>query len=257
MGYKRQKDNKFSTIRDNKLTDAFGGESQIITNNSDYIIDAILSSMNAEYNYGNDLVHNLFWDHIAMDTPGKFKSNGISYDYTIKNVWLELEGLLDETFINSNSKSNDVYDTISDEFKMFKLLSEKQVALSSSDLANTLKLRSDEYPKDLEKFRELLEIDFNKLVVISDNKDVLDRIFFQLNASLSNFLFEKIDDATLKMIRLDIESILSNAKNMGSIEKYYIYTEENINIQLYFKDSEYSVTFNISICDELKIEVEK
>jgi len=85
--------------RDKVLSDAFGGDTNIMTDWWDTFIEETLESIKAELNDDSDTIDWLFWDNMTMNNEPEYQTfevDGVEYIGNPKNIYLELTGMLDE-----------------------------------------------------------------------------------------------------------------------------------------------------------------
>lgn len=147
--------------------------------------------------------------------------------------------------------------------KLF-LLKDKQITLESVMLSNLLKEAVDELIDNenisFVYFSELLNAEFESLMLDAKHKDTLKKMEMQFKMVLSQFVGEKIDEKSMSMINLEIKKILNNLKELNSIFDYDVYEpsmkDAIIRIEgtwLWEDINERQKAFGIEIGEELKI----
>ena len=87
--------------RDRQLQDALGGDTQVMTDFWDKHITGILDSIGLEYNLGkeDDTISWLFWDSMCNnDGYMNWEIDGVEYEGSPQNIWLDLENKLTEKY---------------------------------------------------------------------------------------------------------------------------------------------------------------
>jgi len=88
--------------QDKKLSSAFGGDSEITQDWWGYPIDDILNSIELEFCDKEERVQWLFWESMLnMEEYADFEIDGIVYEGSPENIWMELKGILNEQFSKS------------------------------------------------------------------------------------------------------------------------------------------------------------
>ena len=88
--------------QDKKLSEAFGDFSEVSQDWWGYSIDNIIDSIELEFNDKEERVQWLFWESILnREEYLDFKIDGIVYEGSPENIWMELNGILDEKFSKS------------------------------------------------------------------------------------------------------------------------------------------------------------
>jgi len=105
--------------RDRRLSDALGGDTQVMSDFWDKNIVETLKIIQDEYDTKGNDIEWLFWESMnSNDGTMDFQVDGITYDGTIQNVWMDLEGILDERFakkidkIDSKKNNNEPYQQV-------------------------------------------------------------------------------------------------------------------------------------------------
>jgi len=312
--------------KDKDLEKAFGGDSQIMTDWWSNYIENTINILEKEYNDKTESINWLFWESMCnSDGYMDFENDGVTYEGSPKNIWLELNGMLDERFSKDNYKTykgmrvnpkngslytkngfnitqyiyddvlkrhnydlnnlkpfeekifhyNDCYyvlksskDTFILEQKSYNivdevdevnepnkkdikqelneidmthivkededmiyahkliLLKDKQIQLESIELAKRLEQSvSDDIANEKvtkEDFAKKLELNFEELLLLSKNKENINRINQNLNMVLMRFIGEPITQEIMDMIEFEIKNVLVNNVNLGIIEEYTI-----------------------------------
>ena len=88
--------------QDKKLSEAFGDFSKVSQDWWRYSIDNIIDSIELEYNDKNKTVSWLFWESM-LNGEGylDYDIDGVIYEVSPENIWMELNGILGEQFSKS------------------------------------------------------------------------------------------------------------------------------------------------------------
>jgi len=271
--------------KDKDLEKVFGGNTQIMTEWWSKYIENSIKIIEKEYSDKTESVDWLFWESMC-NTDGymDFEKEGVIYEGSPKNIWLDLNGILDESFSKTipdnpdlEDKDSMLYDgsfitkekemdyiTREDEDMIYThkliLLKNKQVLLESVELAKRLEQSVSDDMVNIkvskEDFVKKLENIFEKLVVLSKNKENINRINQNLNMVLMRFIGEPITQEIMDMIEFEVKNILVNNVNLGIIEEYTIIdTLQKAKLEgtILWKDASSSMKFEILLEDKIEV----
>jgi len=154
-------------LKDKKLEEALGGDTQVMTDWWGSVLDGMLDSIKSEFGLAenDDTIDWLFYDCICGNEELTFEDDGIRYIGNTKNVYLSLTGMLDERF-GETPKMSEKDDTKPEQNEMHK---ENSELLDEDNMINKAKkyfeaagvivsecTTKDEY---LETIRETLNAD--------------------------------------------------------------------------------------------------
>jgi hypothetical protein len=89
---------KDAVEQDYKIQDAFGGDTQVMTDWWDASITETLNIISNDMGDTSEAVDWLFWESMQNDDYMDFEINGITYEGSPRNIWLDLKGKLDERY---------------------------------------------------------------------------------------------------------------------------------------------------------------
>jgi len=94
-----------ATKRDRKISDAIGGDTEVMSDWWDENLVSILDTIALDMGDTTETIDWLFWESMLnRDSYMDFVIDDITYEGSPRNVWLDLKGRLDERYSKPNSK---------------------------------------------------------------------------------------------------------------------------------------------------------
>jgi len=244
--------------QDEKLSEAFGSDTVVMTDWWSKYIEDNIAALEKEFN-DHGAIEWLFWESMTTKEYLTFEENGIIYIGNPKNIWLDLNGMLDEKYgdvlsdedsepseqsepsepsepsvLSYSEEKEEEYDNDKDSednnysLKLIAFL-KMQVEISSKDLLNLPRKMDEFFENSLlddeispDNFKQILDKEYPKFEFEAKNKHKLDNIVSNLNAVLSQFIHEPITDNILKNIEFEVLNVFNNLKELNKIFNFKI-----------------------------------
>lgn len=238
--------------KDKNLEEVFGEDSCIMSRETDVFISNILNSIELEYGIVEDdnIIDWLFWENIMSNDSLDLVIDGITYDGSIKNVWLSLEGALDEKPIKSDIKKSkeedldfpeDLGELNSQKLFYLKTKQEELLKLTKSEvLSKVLFDRMKPFVYDDSSY-DVFKIKLNEHMEEISNKEkrILEKLKRHLNTALLRFADE--EDINPEEVFFEVVNVFNRLKENKELIDFSI-QQYNDSISVDFLVNQDSVT---------------
>jgi len=247
--------------KDKAIEEAFGGDSLINTEWWSPFIEETISIIESEYNDKTGSVDWLFWEIICSPSNIDFTFDDAIYEGSILNIWLQLEGKLDERyskgFVEANEQENKPKTVPELGKKNESVIAHKLIRLKDKQIASeSTALLSNSVFDDsvsLESFEELLDKSYNQLKTKSDNQEIITEISGNIKIALMILRGSTINQETMNMAEFEISKVLYNHKEQGRIKDYRtIESSSTIYSSIFWKNDARS-DFVVELGDDINI----
>jgi len=263
-------------LRDEKIQDALGGDTQVMTDWWGSHLDKSLDILKEEFNADGDIIDWLFFDCLCSNADETTLTvDGVQYIGNIKNVFLILTNSLDERLgdivieslddVPQTPKTPETQEDCTENEKMvdgtpvLMELKDYQIKLESVELAEKLeeliheKFDNDNgewsFPKE-DDYREFLEGTFNTLKIDARNLGTKKKLQSYFVAVLSQFTNSNVSP---DMAMMEVKIVLERGVNLGEIYHYDLDKDEDAiyGVLRWEGEDESPKQFSISITDQV------